>query len=248
MIKLIDFSKHYKKTFLNDSAFSVENINLSVEKGDILGLLGPNGSGKSTIMKAICALHYQTSGKIILTDKNQNEFETSCNTQLINELVGFVPEKSILPLEMYVMDFLEYVARLHNLNGNAKTNAISSVINDCSLEDVLSKKIKTLSKGYSQRLSFAQAIIHKPANLVLDECINGLDPSQIISMRELIKKISKDCAILMSTHLLQEIYSLTNKLCIIKKGRIVAQGIEKDILLQTKCSNLEEAFLKLTTE
>lgn len=246
MIKINNFSKNYFNLFQKQPVFSVQDININVEPGQIYGLLGPNGSGKSTIMKAACGFHYPSSGKIILTDNNSLQIDVEESCEQINNLIGYVPEQSILPPEMYVLDFLNYCAQMHNLFGKDQTEAVKFVVKECNLEKVLTKKIKTLSKGYSQRLSFAQAIIHNPPNLILDEPVSGLDPAQIIQMRNLIKKMAETKAVLMSTHLLQEVYSLCNSMCIISNGKVVAQGTEAEILKSSGCKDLEKAFMKLT--
>ena len=124
--------------------------------------------------------------------------------------------------------------------------SIEKTVEQCSIEKLLDKKIKNLSKGQQQRVSFAQALVHNPPNLILDEPISGLDPTQIIQMRNLIKKLSKKKAILMSTHILQEVYSLCSELYILNDGKIVASGTESQIINKTKSKNLEDAFIKLT--
>ena len=148
------------------------------------------------------------------------------------EYAGYVPEISILPPDMYVYEFLEYCAKLHSIK-DVKI-AVDTVVEKCSLSKVLKQKIKTLSKGYKQRVSFAQAIIHNPPNLILDEPISGLDPAQIIQLRKLIEELSKDKAILISTHILQEVYSLCSKVYIINKGKLVIGGTEKEIIEYSK--------------
>lgn len=247
MIQINNFTKNYYNLFQKEPSFSVQDINIKVIPGQIYGLLGPNGSGKSTIMKAICGFHYPTTGEILIYDNENHEINTKDSTEKLSDLIGYVPEKSILPPEMYVYNFLEYAAEIHGLRSEDKKNAINKVVKECSLEKVLTKKIKTLSKGYSQRLSFAQAIIHNPPNLILDEPVSGLDPAQIIQMRNLIKKMSETKAVLMSTHLLQEVYSLCSQMCIISNGKIVAQGNENEILKSSGCKDLEQAFMKLTS-
>lgn len=237
MIELNNFSKAYSKK----SEFAASEISIKVETGKVTGLIGPNGSGKSTIMKAICGIHYATKGKII-----SNE-DISQYPEKIHSLIGYVPELPQLPPEMTVSSFLDYAAQTHGLNTEQHQAAKARVVADCTLEKFLSKKIKTLSKGQKQRVSFAQALIHNPPNLILDEPMSGLDPAQIIQMRELIQKLSKDKAILMSTHILQEIYSLCSSLYILNEGKIVAQGTEEEIIKHNNAKNLEECFIKLTT-
>ena len=226
MIELIDFSKVYTR---KKDSFAVKNLCLKAEKGCVTGLIGPNGSGKTTILKAVCGFHYASAGKILLTDENGKEFDIGQAPEKAMELIGYVPEIPVLPPEMTVSDFLDYAACSHGLNEEQKKSSKERVIKDCTLSKFLDNKIKTLSKGQKQRVSFAQALIHNPPNLILDEPMSGLDPAQIIQMRELIIKSAETKAILMSTHILQEILSLCSKLYVINEGLITASGTEKQI-------------------
>lgn len=244
MIELKNFSKTYsskKARRSGNSVFSIDDLSMVVENGSITGLLGVNGSGKTTILKAICGFHFPTSGTITIDGIN-----TENSPEKIMELVGYVPEIPQLPVNMTVYDFLKYAGETHGLSGDKLAESIKNVTKECSLEKFLSKKIKTLSKGQQQRVSFAQAIIHNPPNLVLDEPISGLDPAQIIQMRDLIKKLSKNKAILMSTHILQEVYSLCSKMYVMNNGQIAGEGTEEEIVKATSSKDLEEAFLKLS--
>lgn len=242
MIELQNFSKKYSKK--ND--YAAENVSLKIESGTITGLIGPNGSGKSTIMKAICGIHYATEGKITISD-SKTEINTYDFPEKIHNLIGYVPENPLLPPEMSVSSFLDYAGQTHGLSEQQLDEAKKNVIKECNLEKFLHKKIKTLSKGQKQRVSFAQALIHNPPNLILDEPISGLDPAQILQMRELILKLSKEKAILMSTHILQEVFSLCTNLYILNEGKIVAQGTEEEIVKANNAKNLEDCFIKLTT-
>lgn len=246
MIELKAFTKSYYQSSRKKPVFSVDDISITVKTGKIVGLLGPNGSGKTTILKTICGFQFPTSGKIIVTDNESNQFDIESNPEAAMDLIGYVPEKSILPPDLTVYEFLEHAARMHCINESELKEKLAYVSKECSIQDVLTKKIKTLSKGYGQRVSFAQAIIHNPPNLILDEPISGLDPAQIIQMRNLIKKLSKTKAVIISTHILQEVYSLCDEMHIISKGKLVASGTEKEIISVTKTKNLEAAFLKLT--
>lgn len=246
MIQVENFYKDYFSVGNKTPVFSVQDISIVVNKSSITGLLGPNGSGKTTLMNAICGFHYSTKGNIFVSDFDGKLINVSDYPELIPDLIGYVPEKSILPPDLYVKEFLLYTAELHNLKGAELDKAINNVSLECSLQEKINQKIKTLSKGYLQRVSFAQAIIHNPPNLILDEPISGLDPAQIIQMRTLIQKMAKDKAVLMSTHILQEVYSLCNNIYVISKGKLVCDGNEKEILTKTKTSSLEDAFLKLT--
>lgn len=242
MIELIDFSKKYP----HSKDFSVNSVNFKIQKGSITGLLGLNGSGKTTIMKAICGFHYPTKGKIIITDEEGTTFNAEENPEICMKLIGYVPEISALPPDMTVKAFLNYAAQVHGLSPEKSQEAILRVQKECNLEALMSKRIKTLSKGQQQRVSFAQALIHNPPNLILDEPISGLDPAQILQMRTLIQNLSQTKAILMSTHILQEVYSLCSNLYIVSQGTITASGTEQQIISQANTKTLEEAFIKLT--
>ncbi len=192
-----------------------------------------------------------------LSEKGQSEKTRSAyaesmvdlteNPEKAMNLVGYVPELPALPPEMPVSTFLNYAAACHGLSPDQAEKSLEKVTKQCSLEKFLQKKIKSLSKGQKQRVSFAQALIYDPPNLILDEPISGLDPAQIIQMRNLIQELSKNKAILMSTHILQEIYSLCSNLYILNEGQLVAQGSEEEIIKQNKVKSLEEAFIKLTS-
>ena len=232
---------HFYKAYNSQKDFTVEDVSINVENGKIVGLLGPNGSGKTTIMKAICGIHYATKGQISVSG-----LEVQNNTGNIMKKVGYVPEISVLPSELTVYSFLNYVASVHDIQN--KENAIKKVCEQCSIEKFLNTKIAKLSKGQKQRVSFAQALIYDPENLIFDEPVSGLDPAQIQQMRELIKQLSKTKAILLSTHILQEINSLCNELYILNQGKIIANGTPEQIIESTGCDSLEAAFIKLTKE
>ncbi len=242
MIELSSFSKSYS----SKKDFAVKNVSLTINDGCITGLLGPNGSGKTTVMKAICGFHFPTQGRIKITSKEGLSFYTDENPELCMKYIGYVPEIPLLPKDMRVLDFLSYAAKTHEIPPEKIQEQCNRVIKECSLEKLLTKKIKTLSKGQQQRVSFAQAIIHNPPNLILDEPVSGLDPAQILQMRDLIQKLSKTKAILMSTHLLQEVYSLCSQIYIMNSGKIAAFGTENQIAKAAGTKTLEEAFVKLT--
>lgn len=234
MIELIDFNKSYSS---KKGTFSVKNVTLTISEGKITGLLGPNGSGKSTIMNCICGFLYPTSGKIFVSDKNGNKINIAENQDKAMNLIGYVPEISKLPPEFLVIDFLYYAANIHSIFEKEADEAVKKVITNCNLEKILNSKIKNLSKGQQQRVSFAQAIIHNPPNLILDEPISGLDPSQIKQMRTLIQNLSKTKSVLMSTHILSEVNNLCNNVYIMNNG----------IMTEIKnTNNLEKEYLKIT--
>ena len=242
MIELNNFCKSYN----SKSNLAASDVSLKIADGSITGLLGPNGSGKTTIMKAICGFHFPTKGSITITAPDGSSFTTDENPELCMKYIGYVPEIPLLPKDMRVLDFLRYAAETHGIPKDKSQEACDLVIKECSIESLLSKKIKTLSKGQQQRVSFAQAIIHNPPNLILDEPVSGLDPAQILQMRDLIKKLAKTKAVLMSTHILQEVRSLCDNLYILSGGKITASGREEEITKQAGTKSLEEAFIKLT--
>ena len=235
MIELKNFCKEYKSR--SKTVFKVQDLSFTVEKGSITGLVGPNGSGKSTVIKAICGFHYPTSGQILISDNQNQAVNISDHNEKAMELCGYVPEISRLPVDMKVIDFLTYAAKVHKLNEQTARQRVTKLCQDFELSDLLDKLIKNLSKGQQQRVSFAQALIHDPPNLILDEPINGLDPSQIIKLRAYIKDLSRNKAILISTHILNEVNKLCGKAFIMHEGKIYS--VEK-------LDKIEEEYLKLT--
>lgn len=238
MIRIEHFSKSYKGKTLD-----VEDITFSLEKGSVTALLGANGSGKSTVIKAMCAVHYPSSGNVFVSGKDNLEVNAEDNPVFVKECTGYVPEITELPKDMAVYDFLSYAAKVHNVEDFEKQ--VLEVIKKCSLNEVAFKKIGELSKGYRQRVSFAQGIIHQPENLILDELMSGLDPNQMKEMEKLILSYAKDHCVLISTHILGEVHNLCKNIVIMNKGKIVAQGTEKEIIEKTKSPDFETAFLKV---
>lgn len=239
MIEIAHVYKSYNSQ--KKGQYAVSDVTISVPQGKIIGLLGPNGSGKSTIMKTICGFHYVTKGSI-----NVSGIDINQNPQKAMEITGYVPEISMLPGELTVYNFLDYVCKVHSLENSEKS--IKEVSEMCGIQNLLDSKIKKLSKGQQQRVSFAQCLIYNPENLILDEPISGLDPAQIQNMRKLIKELSKTKAVILSTHILSEISNLCDEIYILNKGKIVASGTENQIIQQTKEKDLESAFIKLTGE
>ncbi len=239
MIEVENFCKEYKSH--SKTVFKVQDVSFTVEEGCITGLVGPNGSGKSTVIKAICGFHYPTSGQIKMcgNDEKVPPVDITEQSEKAMELCGYVPEITQLPPDMKVIDFLNYAAKCHGLSKEQAAQSLEKQIKAFNLSDFLNNKIKILSKGQQQRVSFAQALIHDPANLVLDEPINGLDPSQIIAFRELIKKYSKSKAILVSTHILSEVNNICSKAYIMHQGKIYPVK---------NLAQIEKEFVNLTTK
>ena len=209
----------------------LSNININIEKNEIIGLLGANGAGKSTLMKSIVGGLKIDSGEILFNNKDitTNEVETKSK-------IGFLPENNPLYLDMFVKEYLQFVANIHKI----PYENVEKVINLVGLTPEKSKKIKQLSKGYKQRVGLAQAIIHRPDLLILDEPTNGLDPNQIVEIRNLIKEIGQEKTIIISTHIMQEVEALCSRVILIHKGNII-QDCPIDVF-KGKFQNLEDAF------
>lgn len=194
---------------------AVNGISFKVNKGEIVGFLGPNGAGKSTTMKMITGYLQPTSGNAEVCDVNVNEHPISSKQK-----IGYLPESNALYVDMYVREYLEFVAEVHQIQ-NPKNN-IQKTIEQVGLTPEAHKKISQLSKGYKQRVGLAAALIHDPEVLILDEPTSGLDPNQIIEIREVIKQLGQNKTVLFSSHILQEVQAICDRVIIINKGTIVA--------------------------
>lgn len=208
-IKVQNVSKFYGKQA------ALNKVSFEIEKGEIVGFLGPNGAGKSTMMKIICSYLSADEGEVEICEKPVSE-----NEQEIKKLVGYLPEHNPLYLDMYVKEFLNFMCGIHQLSD--KKAKIDHVIALTGLEKEQHKKIKALSKGYRQRVGLAHAIIHDPEVLILDEPTTGLDPNQIVEIRELIQKIGEEKTVMLSTHIMQEVEAICKRVIIIDKGEIAA--------------------------
>lgn len=194
---------------------ALDEVSFEVHPGEIVGFLGPNGAGKSTMMKIITCFIPQTSGKA-----NVCGFDVEEQSMKVKKKVGYLPENNSLYLDMYVKEYLRFIAGLHKLKDKKKK--VTEMIGAVGLEAEQHKKIGALSKGYRQRVGLAQAMIHNPEVLILDEPTSGLDPNQIVEIRNLIKNIGKEKTVIMSTHIMQEVEALCDRVIIIDKGKIVA--------------------------
>ena len=214
---------------------ALNNINLSIKKNEIVGLLGPNGAGKSTLMKSITGVVKIDEGEILFNDKDITQYPIESKKN-----IGFLPENNPLYQEMFVKEYLNFVADIHKI----PSERIDEVIELVGITPEKSKKISQLSKGYKQRVGLAQAILHQPDLLILDEPTNGLDPNQIIEIRNVIKEIGKEKTIILSTHIMQEVEALCSRVILIHKGNILQDtSIEE---FKGRYSNLEEAFQSYT--
>lgn len=206
----------------------LKDVNLELNTGEIVGFLGPNGAGKSTLMKIITGYISPDSGSVEILGKtvSQNGLETK-------RLVGYLPEHNPLYLDMYVREYLDFVADCYHL-GKTKSKRIAEMIEQTGLGNEQKKKIGQLSKGYRQRVGLAQALIHNPEVLILDEPTTGLDPNQIVEIRKLIQEIGTEKTVLFSTHIMQEVSAICQRVVVINKGQIVADDTETSILNHSK--------------
>jgi ABC-2 type transport system ATP-binding protein len=217
---------------------ALTDISFSLKKGEIVGFLGPNGAGKSTLMKIITCYLQQDSGKVKVCDLDTQEKDI-----LVKAKIGYLPEHNPLYTDMYIKEYLSFVGSIYKID-NLK-NCIAEIIQQTGLTTEQSKKIKELSKGFKQRVGLAAALIHNPEVLILDEPTTGLDPNQLVEIRNLIKKVGKDKTVLLSTHIMQEVDKMCNRLIIINKGKIVEDQLVSNF--QKDNIDLEEHFRKLTT-
>lgn len=216
---------------------ALNTINIEINNNEIIGLLGPNGAGKSTLMKSIVGALKIDQGAILFDGKDIRENEIA-----VKKKMGFLPENNPLYREMYVKEYLNFVAELHQIS----KERIDEVIDLVGITPEKSKKISQLSKGYQQRVGLAQAILHSPDLLILDEPTNGLDPNQIIEIRNVIKQIGKEKTVILSTHIMQEVEALCTRVILIHEGNIIQDTNIEDF--KGKYGSLEEAFASYTQQ
>ena len=203
---------------------AVDGISFNVERGEVLGFLGPNGSGKSTTMRMITGFYPPTSGRVRV-----GGHDVSADPLAAKRLIGYLPESAASYPDMTVESFLEFIAAMRGLAGSARRTAVGRAIEMCFLSGVVHQSIDTLSKGYKHRTCLAQALIHDPQVLVLDEPTDGLDPNQKHEVRNLIRELGKTKAVVFSTHILEEVDAACSRAIIIDRGRIVAQGTPEEL-------------------
>jgi ABC-2 type transport system ATP-binding protein len=216
---------------------AVDGLSFNVERGEVVGFLGPNGSGKSTTMRMITGYYTPDSGKVSVGGHDVVESPLAAK-----RLIGYLPENAASYADMTVHGFLGFAAEMRGLAGDAKKRAIAAAAERCFLGAVLQQSIDTLSKGYRHRTCLAQALIHDPEVLILDEPTDGLDPNQKHEVRNLIRELGKNKAVVFSTHILEEVDAACTRAIIIDRGRIVAQGTPDEL-----GRPLDEVFRKLTT-
>lgn len=217
-IKVSEVSKFY------GTQKALDNVSFEVKKGEVLGFLGPNGAGKSTMMKIISCFIPPTSGTVTV-----DGFDVTEESMKVREMVGYLPESNPLYYDMYVKEYLQFVCGLYGIKSNMNKR-ISDMIDLTGLGREQHKQIGQLSKGYKQRVGIAQAIIHEPKILILDEPTSGLDPNQLVDIRELIKTLGRDKTVMFSSHIMQEVEAVSDRVIIIDKGRLVTDNSVKDML------------------
>ena len=220
---------------------AVRGVSFAVNKGEVLGFLGPNGAGKSTTMRMITGFLPPTSGTATICGYNMQEQPVEAK-----RCIGYLPENAPSYAGMCVTDFLLFIAAVRGYTGAERRRRVDAVIEKSRLQSVRNRPIETLSKGYRQRTCFAQAILHDPAVLVMDEPTDGLDPNQKFVVREMIREMAADKAIIISTHILEEVDAVCTRAVIIADGRLVANGTPAELRARDPQGRLETVFRQLT--
>lgn len=217
-IQVNDLTKYY------GSVKAVDNISFTVHSGEILGFLGPNGAGKTTTMRIITCYLNPSSGTVKVEGK-----DTQSESMEVRRKIGYLPEQNPLYYDMNVIEYLEYTAQLQGIPRQSINRCIRDMVDVCALGEMKHKDIGQLSKGYRQRVGLAAAMIHDPKVLIMDEPTSGLDPNQIIEIRELIRELGKAKTVILSTHILSEVQATCNRVIIVNRGQIVADGKIDDL-------------------
>jgi len=214
--------EHLRKSYGDVAA--LDGVSFRIAKGEIVGFLGPNGAGKTTCMKILTGYMAATSGTVRV-----GGMDVHADSLKTRAIIGYLPENSPIYADMRVYDYLAYVAELRQIPVDRRRDRMGEVVRVCGLTDVLAKPVSALSKGYRQRVGLAQALIHDPAVLILDEPTAGLDPNQIVEIRELIRSLGKERTIILSTHNLPEVLQTCDRMLIIHRGKLVADGSAADL-------------------
>ena len=233
MIEATNLGKRY------GSLEAVRGVSFSINPGEVVGLLGPNGAGKTTIMKILTCFMFPSYGEARVA--GYDIFEHPLD---IKRAVGYLPENAPLYSDLNVMEYLDFMAEARALKGNRKSERIDWVISECGLERVVYRGIDTISKGFKQRTGLAQAMLHDPDILIFDEPTTGLDPNQIIEIRQLITRLGKKKTVILSTHILQEVEATCNRVLILNEGQIVAKGTAEEIQREMKGEVLLRLLLR----
>ncbi|HVC02173.1 MAG TPA: ABC transporter ATP-binding protein [Steroidobacteraceae bacterium] len=234
MIKLSNLTRRY------GNLLAVDDVSFTIKRGEVVGLLGHNGAGKTTIMKMLTGFLEPTAGSIEVDD-----LAIGRDTAAIQRRIGYLPENCPVWPEMAVSEFLEYQAALHDVPAAGRGRAIAEAIRRTDLQDKATQSIQTLSRGYRQRVGVAQAILHRPDIVILDEPTNGLDPTQILHMRSLIVELAKSATVIISTHILQEVQAVCERVLILRGGRKIIDSrlddLQRDARLLVTIDRGEEA-------
>lgn len=222
---------------------AVNNISFEVKTGEVVGFLGPNGAGKSTTMKMITCFMSPSAGEVKL-----DEHSILDQPEEVKKKIGYLPENNPLYTDMPIVEYLRFVAEIQGVEKSNIPTRISEMIEMCGLDLEKHKKINELSKGYRQRVGLAQAMIHDPEVLILDEPTTGLDPNQIIEIRKLIKKLGKEKTVILSSHILSEVEATCDRILIINKGRIVADGSSETLRKQSQGHELLTVKIEASAE
>ena len=233
MIEITNLSKRF------DQFTAVDDLSFTVKEGEVLGFLGPNGAGKSTTMKVITGFLAPSSGKVTI-----DGFDITESPIEAKSLIGYLPEGAPSYGDMTTLDFLNFIAEVRGYRGEEAAKRVAHVINEVALTSVAHQTIDTLSKGFKRRVGLAQAIMHDPKVLILDEPTDGLDPNQKHHVRELIKNLAKDKIVVISTHILEEVSAVCTRAIIIANGKIVADGTPAELEAQSRLHNA--VTIKLT--
>ena len=233
MIQVENLTKYYQ------NICAVDQINIEIQKGEILGLLGPNGAGKTTTLRMLTGFLQPTAGSILVKDYNIDEQPLE-----IKRIMGYLPESAPLYHDMLVFDYLNYVADVRQIGRGHKPDRIRELGDLCGINDVMHQPIGELSKGYKQRVGLAHAMMTDPEILILDEPTSGLDPNQIVEIRQIIKQIGREKTIILSTHILSEAEATCDRIVIINRGKIVADGSTESL----KASAGSKKFIQLTLQ
>jgi ABC-2 type transport system ATP-binding protein len=211
---------------------AVDNISMSVGAGEILGFLGPNGAGKSTTMRMITGFIEPTSGSVEVLGMNVSHSPVD-----VKRCIGYLPEGAPTYGDMTANSYLSFIAEIRGFSGAEKRRRVDTVVDNVNIKDIINQPIDTLSKGFKRRLGLAQSLLHDPEILIMDEPTDGLDPNQKHQVRTLIREMSKDKAIIISTHILEEVEAVCSRAVIISKGRLLADGTPQELLTQASNHN-----------
>jgi ABC-2 type transport system ATP-binding protein len=233
---------HLSKSFGPIEA--VKDLSFDIREGEVVGLLGPNGAGKSTTIKMLTGYLRPTSGSVKVA-----ELDASRDIQAIRRRIGYMPQDIPLYEDMVVLDYLHFIADIRQISAAGRREKLKEVAERCSIEKVMTQSIGTLSSGYKQRVGLAQALIHNPDILILDEPTSDLDPNQIVEIRNLIKDIGKEKTVIVSSHILSEVQATCGRVMIISEGRLVADGSPDELLARERSENIVHiTFLEVGAE